>query len=136
MARERKGMRRRSRHLSEHRALPPWCVAAGGAGRGRFPRVQGNTKGSSVSTAEEVIDVEAHEVGTDLEVRPSGEITLFRTDDPNEIVTKATEIATVLAQVLKKQKLTATISGREHVLVEGWTFCGTMLGVFPVCTWT
>lgn len=82
-----------------------------------------------------VIDGQAEEVGTDLEVR-SHEITLFRTDDPKEIVQRATELAEVLAKVLRDQKLTTAISGREHVRVEGWTFCGTMLGVFPVCTWS
>jgi hypothetical protein len=62
--------------------------------------------------------------------------TLFHTDNPIEIVAKATEIAEVLARVLKEQHLTSSIHGREHVRVEGWTFCGTMLGVYPVCTWT
>lgn len=69
-------------------------------------------------------------------VRSSAETTLFRTEDPQEIVARATEMATVLAKVLKEQKLTSMINGREHVRVEGWTFCGTMLGVFPVCVWT
>lgn len=62
--------------------------------------------------------------------------TLFRTDSPREIVSRASEMATALAAVIKKQKLTTTISGREHVRVEGWTLLGTMLGVFPVCVWT
>lgn len=38
--------------------------------------------------------------------------------------------------MLREQNLTTTISNREHVRVEGWTLCGTMLGVFPVCVWT
>lgn len=80
--------------------------------------------------------VVAEDVGQEVVPVQSGEVTLFRTDDPAEIVEKATGVARVLAKVLKDQKLTATISGREHVLVEGWTLCGTMLGVFPVCTWT
>ena len=63
-------------------------------------------------------------------------VTLFRTDDPKEIVARATAVADTLSGVLKDKKLTTSISGREHVRVEGWTLCGTMLGVFPVCTWT
>lgn len=77
------------------------------------------------------------QVGRALEVAhvaPSP--TLFKTEDPNEIVRKATALATTLAGVLKQQKLTAKIGKGEHVLVEGWTLLGTMLGVFPVCTWT
>jgi hypothetical protein len=71
-----------------------------------------------------------------LEVRPEQQVTLFGSEDPVEIVEKATRLATVLADVLKKQELTTVINKREHVRVEGWTFLGTMLGVFPVCVWT
>lgn len=63
-------------------------------------------------------------------------VTLFRTDDPEEVVAKATAIATTLGKVLRDQKLTTQIGKREHVRVEGWTLLGTMLGVFPVCEWT
>jgi len=62
--------------------------------------------------------------------------TLFRTDDPAEVVIKATAIANVLSKVLRDKKLTVKIGKGEHVLVEGWTLLGTMLGVFPICEWT
>lgn len=69
--------------------------------------------------------------------------TLFRTDDPAEIVKRATEVANSLSEVLRTQKgpdgklrMISNISGREHVKIEGWTFCGTMLGVFAVPVWT
>ncbi len=75
-----------------------------------------------------VIDAEA------IEVREPAN--LFRTDDPQEIIERATETATALASVLKAQKLTSSISGTEYVKVEGWTLLGSMLGVFPVCVWT
>jgi hypothetical protein len=84
----------------------------------------------------EIIDASA---GTEVEVRgaePPAPANLFRTEDPNEIVRRATETATALSAVLKAQKLTSNISGREHVRVEGWSLLGTMLGVFPVCVWT
>jgi hypothetical protein len=32
--------------------------------------------------------------------------------------------------------LTKDIQGKQHVLVEGWTLLGSMLGVFPVTVWT
>ena len=85
-----------------------------------------------MSEAEIIHDAEV--IGTELE--PVAHGTLFRTDDPVEIVRRASETASALADVLRKQKLTVNIQGREHVRVEGWTLLGTMLGVFPVCEWT
>lgn len=62
--------------------------------------------------------------------------TLFRTSDPAEVIARASETATALAAVIEERKLFANIGGKKHVTVEGWTLLGTMLGVFPVCTWT
>jgi len=77
------------------------------------------------------------EVGQALEVAgaapPAG---LFRTEDPAEIVAKATAVATTLSAVLKKQKLTTAIGKSEHVRVEGWTLLGSMLGVVAITEWT
>ena len=78
--------------------------------------------------------IEAEVVGTDLE--PVSHGNLFRTEDPVEIVRRASEVADTLAAVLRDRKLTSNISGKEHVRVEGWTLLGTMLGVFPVVEWT
>lgn len=61
---------------------------------------------------------------------------LFRTDDPVEVVAKATEVANALKGVLDRQGLTETISGKKHVKVEGWQTVGTMLGIVPVCVST
>lgn len=63
-------------------------------------------------------------------------LTLFGESAPAAIVARASEVATALAAVVKARQLAVRISGREHVRVEGWTLLGTMLGVFPVCTWT
>lgn len=83
----------------------------------------------------EVIDAEA---GEELlpAVRESAPVNLFGTDDPSEVVRRATSVANELKNVLRDQKLISNISGKEHVRVEGWTLLGTMLGVFPVCEWT
>jgi hypothetical protein len=62
--------------------------------------------------------------------------TLFRTDDPAEIVTKATAVANALSDVIKQKGLFKKIGPKEHVLVEGWTLCGSLVGVFPVTVWT
>ena len=82
---------------------------------------------------DEVIDVEP---GQELVVSGGAPVTLFRTDDPVEIVTKATAVANALADVLKNKKLTTKIGQKDYVQVEGWTLCGSMLGVFPVVEWT
>ena len=63
-------------------------------------------------------------------------ITLFGTNDPVEIVEKATAIANALSGVIREKKLFSTISGRQHVKLEGWTLCGTMLGVFGDVVWS
>ncbi len=63
-------------------------------------------------------------------------VTLFRTDQPKEVIARATDTANALMSVVRKQKLTAKIQGKEYPLVEAWTLCGTMLGVFPVCVST
>lgn len=63
-------------------------------------------------------------------------ITLFGTTDPRLVVAEATARATVLAQVIRSRGLAVKIGAAEHVRVEGWTLLGTMLGVFPVVTWT
>jgi hypothetical protein len=85
----------------------------------------------------ETIEVEvAEELTTALEVAAPAPVNLFRTDDPTEVIRRATAVAETLKDVLVKQGLISRIKDRDHVRVEGWTLCGTMLGVFPVCTWT
>lgn len=69
-------------------------------------------------------------------VRHSQEVTLFQTDDPVEIVEKATRVADALSNVIRQKKLFKKIGDKEHVLVEGWTLLGSMLGVFPITVWT
>lgn len=79
--------------------------------------------------------LEAEEV-TELVVRPVTPATLFRTDDPVLVLERATEVANALADVIQRRKLFVNISGKSHVLVEGWLTLGSMLGVTPVCEWT
>jgi hypothetical protein len=62
--------------------------------------------------------------------------TLFGTDNPAEVVERAAVVAKTLADVVRKQQLIVRIGQSEHVRVEGWTLLGSMLGVFPVVTWT
>jgi hypothetical protein len=61
---------------------------------------------------------------------------LFGTGDPRLVIARAVEVADELARVIRDKRLSVRISGREHVFVEGWTLLGTMLGVFPVLSWS
>jgi len=85
----------------------------------------------------ETVEAEATEiVGNALELAQPAPVNLFRTEDPAEVIRRATSVATQLAQVIEAQELFKQIGKKKHVLVEGWTLLGTMLGVFPVCEWT
>ncbi len=74
----------------------------------------------------------------DHEELTSAPVTLFRTDDPDIVLQRATATADALVRVVRdpKRKLISTISGREFPLVECWTLLGTLVGVFPVCIWS
>jgi hypothetical protein len=45
-------------------------------------------------------------------------------------------VATELGKLITSRRLYKDIQGRKHVLVEGWTLLGSMLGVFPDTEWT
>lgn len=82
----------------------------------------------------EVVDGEV-EQHTEVVPHQAAE-TLFRTDDPMEIMRKTSEIATSLRQFVKDQGLVARISNRDYIVVEGWQMLGMMLGVLPVVSRT
>ena len=50
---------------------------------------------------------------------------------PKNKVAFASEIATVLSDVIEKQKLAVSISGRKYIKAEGWATLGTLLNVLP-----
>jgi hypothetical protein len=63
-------------------------------------------------------------------------MTLFGTDDPTAVVDRASAVATALGEVINQRKLFASIGGKKHVQVEGWTLLGSMLGVFAEIEWS
>lgn len=79
----------------------------------------------------EAIDSTAVEVYQGQAPPPS----LFHTDDPVEVIERATKVANALKSVVAKQGLITRIQGREHPRVEAWQTLGSMLGVFPVKEW-
>lgn len=62
--------------------------------------------------------------------------TLFRTDDPAEVLVRATDTANQLARVVRDQGLIVRIGQSDYARVEAWTMLGSLLGVYPVCVWT
>lgn len=84
---------------------------------------------ATTDTNAEVID------GTAVEIYrqpPSTPSTLFHTDDPVEVIEKATRVADALKKVVASRGLIARIGGKEHPQVEAWQTLGSMVGVFPV----
>jgi len=71
------------------------------------------------TAALETVDAEVIQLGT------------LNTTGPQALVARASEIATVLADLIKQRKLYTTISGKAYVRVEGWSTLGAMLGVVP-----
>ena len=66
-------------------------------------------------------------VPQDIEIR-LGSLAVAR---PSDMIVRASEVATALAQVVKDRKLSRNISGREYVYVEGWATMGAMIGILP-----
>lgn len=84
------------------------------------------------------IDSTAEDLGGELVPHepPAQSMTLFHTDDPVEVVERATRVADALKSVLAQQGMIARIGGKEHVQVEGWQTLGGMLGVVPIVVWS
>lgn len=49
--------------------------------------------------------------------------------EPDQQVVYAAKMATVLADIIEKQKLYSTIGGKNHVRVEGWQTLGAFIGI-------
>lgn len=83
------------------------------------------------------LDTTAVEIGSELvPAEPVAATNLFRTDDPVEVLAKATVTANALKAVLVEKGMIQRIGPSEHVRVEGWQTLGAMLGVVPVVAWT
>lgn len=71
----------------------------------------------------------------DLVVQDQQPGTIARSDlfsqGPREMVQQASELATVLKDVVTKQRLSVRIGPNEYVKAEGWSTMGCMLGILP-----
>lgn len=61
---------------------------------------------------------------------------LFNTDDPDEVIEKATRAAGALMKVVRSQHLASNISGKEYLHVEAWTTLGAMVGLSARTEWS
>lgn len=88
--------------------------------------------------SEQVAEVEVLEPSTEMvPVAPTAApVSLFRTDDPAEVLQKAKAVADALAPVIREAGLVANINGKEYLQVEAWQTCGQQVGVTPVVTST
>jgi hypothetical protein len=86
--------------------------------------------------SEPAIEIIEAEPSTELDVYEPPAPGLFGTSDPDQVLARAVKVADALERVIREKKLIAKIRQSEHVLVEGWTLLGSMLGVFPVLVWT
>ena len=82
------------------------------------------------------IDAEVVNQNQALAIVPQQSVSLFRTDEPADIVKRASAVASSLRDVIAKQGLISNIKGKQYPKCEAWTLCGTMLGVFPVLCWS
>jgi len=85
---------------------------------------------------EPTIDAEVVNQNQALAVREPQTVSLFRTDEPDAIILRASAVASLLRDVIAKQGLISNIKGKQYPKCEAWTLCGTMLGVFPVLCWS
>jgi hypothetical protein len=86
-------------------------------------------------SAVDTIDSTAEDIGQELVPSPPP-ASLFRTDDPVEVIEKATAVANALKRVIESKQLFKRIGNRDHVLVEGWATLGSMLGVTGIVRWS
>ena len=65
---------------------------------------------------------------------PAARALMFGTDNPREIVARASEIAKVLKDVVTQQGLISRIGNKDYLQLEAWTFLGQMAGGFTTMT--
>lgn len=85
----------------------------------------------------QVIDGEVMDETTEIVPAPAASpASIFRTDDPVEVLEKAQTIAKALAPVIREAGLVSKISGKEYLKVEAWQTLGQQVGVTGVITST
>lgn len=90
--------------------------------------------------AGDVIDVDVVEDDDVLPVpqQTVGQVSIYRSQDPEAQLEEAQARAKVLVQVVREQGLAQSFGGsrKPHVQVEGWTFLASQFGLIPDIEWT
>jgi len=66
-----------------------------------------------------------------VQAEPTMSLGIIPARTPHDVIVQATIIAKELAGIVKANKLSNVIQGRQFVKVEGWSTMGAMLGVLP-----
>lgn len=70
------------------------------------------------------------------DLAPADSPTLWGTSDPTVVLERATAVSVALGKVVRENHLSIRIGQKDHLMIEAWQLCGSMVGVFAVCTWT
>jgi uncharacterized protein YihD (DUF1040 family) len=84
--------------------------------------------------SEHILDAEVVEMGAEVvpTAAVSGPVSLFRTDDPAEVLKRAKATADALAPVIRDAGMVVTVSGKDYLTVEAWQTLGQQVGVTGV----
>ena len=74
--------------------------------------------------------------GEVVDEAPQGNLALFGTTDPVDVVARATRVADALKSVIVQKGLVSNIQGKQYPQVEAWQTLAVMLGIAAVCEWT
>lgn len=81
---------------------------------------------------EQVVDGEVVEYGAEVIPAPGAPVSLFRTDDPAEVLARAKRTADALAPVVREAGMVVNVQGKDYLLVEAWQTLGQQVGVTGV----
>lgn len=86
-----------------------------------------------MSADSQVIEGEAEEIGAEVvHAAAAPPPTLFKTDDPAEVLKRAKATADALAPVIREAGLVSQIEGKDYLNVEAWQTLGQQVGVTGV----
>ncbi len=80
----------------------------------------------------ELVEIQPGDAQEIAPIQVAAPASLFRTDDPVEVLRKAKAVADALAPVIREAGLVATIQGKDYLQVEAWQTLGQQVGVTPV----
>lgn len=85
---------------------------------------------------DDVIEGEITALAVREEYAPPAPAGLWQTDDPVEVIGKATRVADALKAVVVSKGLISNIQGKQYPQVEAWLTLAAMLNLSPIMEWT